>query len=84
MQDGHSSWMAYSLLSVTAMETPSLPQCPKLLPHGPGSAADICHEIFLKLYILEDLFWITAVSCFVSIKAVVEVTEWKRVIMEEI
>ena len=25
-----------------------LPQCPQLLPYGPGLAANVCHEIFLE------------------------------------
>ena len=60
-----------------------LPQCPQLLPHGPGSTANVCHEIFLELYVLEDLFWIMAVPRFISRKAVLQVAEWIRALRRE-
>ena len=55
-----------------------LPQRPQLLPHGPGSTANVCHEIFLELYVLKDLFWIMAVPRFIRSKAVLQVAEWIR------
>lgn len=60
-------------------QTPTtLPQGPQLLPHGPGPALKGRHQLFLELYVLEDLLRVTAVPHFISIKAVIQAAEWTR------
>lgn len=56
----------------------ALPQGLQLLPHGPGPALEGRHQLFLELYVLEDLLRVTAVPHFISIKAVIQAAEWTR------